>query len=160
MFRATLLVLLVLVSVDARADETDQFGSWKYRCTEKVCQLFLTIANSADRKPLLSASFVRNPGDSSTTFLLRFPLMTALVPGITLEFPEQRSSHKFQVCDPDGCLAVVKLDVKLERMMLDQPSVVVGVFRYGKEKPDGYRVPLDGLNEGLKRLRGKSSRQQ
>jgi invasion protein IalB len=87
------------------------------------------------------------------TAVIRVPLGTALPPGLRVELGEGRHADgAFQVCEADGCTAVLPLDAAARAALAGLSTTRVLFVPYGSGAPVAFEVPVAGFAQAVEAL--------
>jgi invasion protein IalB len=123
-------------------------GKWLLTCEEGPCRAFFNLRR--DDEIIIVWTMLKNPQTGDATSLIRVPTGVALQPGIRI-FAEDDTffDTPYQVCEPNGCTAILQMDERFMNAMTDRETARVAFYRYGEGSPEAYEIPIERLQEAL-----------
>jgi invasion protein IalB len=152
---ATATFGLLLSASQSYAVETSvkHFENWTFSCEEKVCQIYVTLADNKTKVAKFSLSIVHDAAKNSSSAVLLTPLGVALVPGIRVFLDNKTfKDWSFQVCQDNGCQAVGQLDEATVEKLKIIENLHVEYIAYGKKKQDAFNIPMAGFKDAFAEL--------
>lgn len=125
--------------------------AWKITCEGGPCRAFFSLTREND--VVLTFALLRDRVADKVTAVIRVPTGVALPPGLRLEIePENSLDGAFQVCEADGCTAILPLDAAAQAALATKTTVRVLFVSYGEANPVAFEVPITGFAEALDAL--------
>ena len=123
-------------------------GKWLLTCEEGPCRAFFNLRR--DDEIIIVWTMLKNPQTGDATSLIRVPTGVALQPGIRI-FAEDDTffDTPYQVCEPNGCTAILQMDERFMSVMTDRETARVAFYRYGEGSPEAYEIPVAMMQEAL-----------
>lgn len=137
--------------------ETRRFENWTRICeTAKVnsatCFLQASLANSADKKPIMRWR-VQVLEDKSAASVILIPAGVTLAPGLTLSLSkEQPTQVPFRACNGQNCEVRFKMEPDLVETVGKRSDVPVKFVNQAGELVE-FSVPMKGFREGVNSIR-------
>ena len=155
-YRSLLSVLVLLLSSGfaAAQDETptktdlksEKFSDWTVQCGtadgEKRCVMGQAIQQQVSEKAAVSIAIEigRIGGKKELGMIITAPLGIPLPPGIQLKIDAGEPIRiPYQICTPEGCLAVTQMDTKLVTRLKKGKEAKIGIILDGK---NGIAFPI------------------
>lgn len=154
LLRAATIVLFIVVGSVANAQDTDEtFGVWRFSCQNGPCQAYFSVQPPGATSVLLTWSLLYDKQSKSVSTAISTQDFVALQPGVTILADDQtRLQVPFQFCDEGTCTAIGIMPSEMTSALMQQENARIMFIPYGKQEPNVYAVPIDGLEDALARL--------
>lgn len=147
-------LLLSLAAPGAAAQtvpEGTMIEAWRITCEGGPCRAFFNIENAG--RVVLTWSLLRDRAADQVTAIITVPTGVALPPGLRVELGDGRHvDGAFQVCEPDGCTAILLLDAEAQTALGARQTTRVLFVPYGAEAPVAFEVPVAGFAQATEAL--------
>ena len=131
--------------------EGERIGFWQISCTDGPCRAFVSIARGDDLA--VAWTILRDPEDGSATSLIRVPNGVALPPGLRVYADEETFfDAAFQVCEADGCTAILEMTDEVLAAFEGVDVARVGYILYGEQATTAYEIPVEQMGEAIDAL--------
>lgn len=130
-------------------------GAWMFTCSDGPCRAFIGVMEGETSRLVLSIQKDQETGRA--LLAVHAPLGTILPPGVRVfTTGDHFASLPFQICQADGCDAVVLLDDELRNRLSQTGVARVAFFLQTDpaEKPEGreFDVPVHGISDAIEAL--------